>query len=198
MADWFFQECIEAGKESLLIDAIQSGEIGIEDRDCIDRTPLMVALEMGRSSLVKTLLGLGASPDAKSDDGGTCLSRAIDAGDAESLELLLEQGADIELASSGCHSPLALAAARGRVEMIEQLLRRGANIEARGEMEETPLIEACYFGQAEAVTVLLQHGANRLATDAFGQSAMDIAREHGGPAVVAALSNKALDRDRGR
>lgn len=198
MSDWFFQECLDAGQESLLVDAIQSGQVGIENRDCIDRTPLMVALEMGRSELVKTLMDLGANPDAKSDDGGTCLSRAIDAGDAESLDLLLDHGADIEQASSGCHTPLAQAAMRGMVGMVEQLLKRGANIEARGEMDETPLFEACYFGHAEAVTALLKHGANRLATDTFGLTVIDVAREHGGPAVVAALSIPSLERDQRR
>ena len=188
MSEWFFQDCIESEQESLLIDAIQADHVGIEDRDCVDRTPLMVALEFRRTSLVRTLLSLGANPNGKSNDGKTCLSHAIDADDAESLDLLLEAGADIEQIGSSFLTPLALAAVRGNVKMIEHLLRRGANIEARGEMEETPLIQACFFGQAEAVASLLRHGANRSAKDSFGNTALVVAHERGGPTVVRVLS----------
>lgn len=62
--DWFFEECIKSDQEALLLSAISSGEIAIEDRDCIDRTPLMVAIEHGKLGLVQSLLSFGANPNA--------------------------------------------------------------------------------------------------------------------------------------
>ena len=186
MSEWFFQECIETDREMLLLAAIESHEIDVEARDCVDRTPLMVALEYGKPEVVKALLVLGANPSGTSDDGGTCLSRAIDAGDFESLRLLIDAGADIELSSSGFYTPLALAATRGNVAMVQYLLQRGANIEARGEMEETPLIEACLFGQAETAALLLRSGADPTAKDACGRSALEAANQW--PGFVAALN----------
>lgn len=190
MNDWFFQECIEAEQESLFLSAIDSGEVDIEDRDCIDRTPLMVAIEFRKPALVERLISAGANPNSRSNDGDTCLSRAIQADDLKSLELLLEAGADVELVGSNFSTPLALAAIRGNCAQIEILLSHGANIEARGEMDETPLIEACYCGQAAAVTLLLKRGADRSATDTFGQTAPMIAKERGWPLVAAALSSQ--------
>ena len=55
MSDWFFQECIESGRQAALLAAIESGSVGIEDRDCIDRTPLMVGTEEGVRSMVKAI-----------------------------------------------------------------------------------------------------------------------------------------------
>jgi ankyrin repeat protein len=110
MPDWFFQECIESSLESLLLSAITSNEIGIEDRDCLDRTPLMVAIECGKLELARTLLSLGANPSRSSTDGETCLSRAVDSGSIELLALLLSAGANIEQIGSNFLTPLSLAA----------------------------------------------------------------------------------------
>ena len=181
-------ECIETGLEELLLADIMSGKVGIESRDWADRTPLMVAVEFRKTHLVNALLGLGASAGSKSDDGETCLSRAIDGDDFKSLTLLVESGADIEQMSSGYLTPLSLACVRGNVTMVEYLLKHGANLEARGEMKETPLIEAAFFGQAQVVAVLLGNNADRTAKNAFGQTALEVARERGWPNVVAALS----------
>ena len=55
MSDGFFQECIEAEQGSILIAAIESGEVDIESRDCDDRTTY------GRFGLQKTSVGQRAS-----------------------------------------------------------------------------------------------------------------------------------------
>jgi ankyrin repeat protein len=185
--DWFFSECIKAGVEQLIIDGINSGEIEIESRDCLNRTPLMVAVEQNKHELVRELLRLGANPSGKSDDGQTCLSRAIEGNDLPLLKLLVESGADIEFASSGPYSPLAVAAIRGRLDMIKYLFQMGANLESKGDMDCTPLMDACFFGEAGAVAVLLKLGSNRTAKNAFGRTAWDIAKERGGANVVAAF-----------
>ena len=74
VTDWYVQECIETGQESLIFTAIEAGEMEIESRDCVDRTPLMVAAEFKKPNLVRSLLALGANPSSQSNDGDTCLS----------------------------------------------------------------------------------------------------------------------------
>lgn len=188
MNDFFFQDCIESDQASLLLSAISSGEIAVEDRDGIDRTPLMVAIEFGRLALVQSLLALGANPNSKSNDGETCLSRCIDKNSTELVEALLDAGAHIEQIGANFLTPLALASMRGDESMINYLLCRGANIEARGEMDETPLIEASFFGQEAALICLLEHGADRSAKNAFGCDALTVAKERGHTSIVGILS----------
>jgi ankyrin repeat protein len=145
MNELFVQEAIECGELALIIDALKSGQLGIEARDDYDRTPLMVAVQYGKRELVGALLGMGADVNAESGDGATCVSRAIEKNDLDTLKLLLEAGADIERKSAGFYGPLSLAVVRGHLPIIEYLLAQGADIEARGEMDETPLMEA-WFG----------------------------------------------------
>lgn len=192
MSDWFFQECIEAAQEPLLLSAIASNEVGIEDRDCVDRTPLMVAIEYDRLELARTLLSMGADPSSASNDGETCLSRAVESGNTELLTLLLKSGADIEQIGQNFLTPLSLAAVRGDNTTIEFLLGQGADIEARGEMEETPLIEASYFGNHTSVLCLLKYGAARSAMDTFGRTALEVAMEQNHSNVVAVLTGHAV------
>jgi ankyrin repeat protein len=185
--DFFFQEAIEQKEANLLIDAIKSGAIRIEDRDACDRTPLMVAVELKEHELAKLLIRMGADVNARSNDGDHCLSRAVENNDVGMLEILMNASANIESQSRGCYSPLGLAAARGFVAIIEFLLKRGANLEAKGEMNETPLMEACFFGQLDAVMCLLTHGADRSAKNAFGESVLEVAIKQGNAAVVEAV-----------
>ena len=105
MNDWFFEDCLVEKNHSKLINSIKSGKVGIEDRDCIDRTPLIVALDVDESQLVKPLLELGANPSSITNDGNTPLSLAIQCGDFNSMKLLVDAGADIELRSRGLFSP---------------------------------------------------------------------------------------------
>lgn len=175
MDEQFFEARIREGGESRLLDLVQSGSVSVADRDCMDRTPLMVALEIGSTDLVVALLALGSDASGKSDDGATCLSRAIENGDLGLVKILVEAGADLELYSTGFLTPLSLAAIRGNTEIMRYLLSKGSNIEARGEMEETPLIEAAFHGQSESVALLLNSGANRNAIDTFGRTFVDAA-----------------------
>lgn len=176
-------------EEVSLLQIITSDEIALEDRDCIDRTPLMVAIESGEFTLVRSLLALGADPDSRSNDGETCLSRSIHGQNTKIVEALLHAGTDIEQIGTGFLTPLALSCVLGNVPMIKCLLHHGANLEARGEMDETPLIEAAFFGQQDAMICLLEQGADRSAKDAFGRDALTIAKERKHLDIIYALLN---------
>lgn len=144
----FYGQCLESGQEAMLVDAIRCGEIGIDEVDDSGRTPLMVAVEFGNSSLASVLLALGAQPDVKGADGTTCLSCAVEAGDVGLLTLLIDAGADLELEASSFLTPLALAAVRGNVELVALLIARGAST-ARTGLRKTILSAASEIPEAE-------------------------------------------------
>ena len=170
MGDWddYFSE----SRGALLLEMIAAGDLAVNERDEFGHTPLMAAVEAKDLASMVRLITLGANPNARGEDGSTCLSLAIHADCGEEvLSTLVASGTDLELESLGFFTPLALATANGNLRIMEYLLRHGANIEARGEMGETPLLEACGRGYVQAVALLLRFGANVSVLDQFGQDA---------------------------
>lgn len=60
-------------------------------------TPLMLAISLHKNSTVKTLLRLGADPNARDDLGDTCFTRAIVECNAPAMRMLADSGADLSL-----------------------------------------------------------------------------------------------------
>ena len=186
MGDW--DDYFSASQGKLLLDMIASGDLAVDERDEFGHTPLMAAVGSKDLASMGRLITLGANPNARGEDGSTCLSLAIHADCGENvISALVTAGGDLELESLGFLTPLALAAIRGNIEIMRYLLTRGSNIEARGEMEETPLIEAAFHGELEAVRLLLKSGADRHARDSFGRTALDAANQRGWHAVAEQL-----------
>ena len=66
-----------------------------------------------------------------------------------------------------------------RPRMIHSLVRAGVNINDRNIESVTPLMLAAEQGYDDVIAVLLMHGADPTATNLEGQTAYDIALEHG-------------------
>lgn len=81
MSNWFFQECIESGQDSLLLSAIASGELGEE-------TPLIEAAFFGHASAVIALLRRGADRSAKDAFGRNAVMAAADGGHSDIVSIL--------------------------------------------------------------------------------------------------------------
>jgi ankyrin repeat protein len=111
------------------------------------------------------------------------------------VEALLDAGADVLAVSRNNESNLAInAAAAGpradqRSDIIRLLIARGCPVDGRGSPSgHTPLHEAAYNGDLPVVRVLLATGADRSLRSGDGQTAREIASQHGRHEIARLLS----------
>lgn len=141
----------EGGPEELVRDVLYSGSDLNEYYydNCpgfCQYTPLQIAVDARKESLVRLLLDEGANVNspARGHHGHTALQAACYKQPATEEEhqckmricrLLIDQGADINASpSSGGGTPLTLAAGAGDLELAMLLLREGADVNARGNI----------------------------------------------------------------
>jgi ankyrin repeat protein len=115
-------------------------------------------------ALVRTLLTLGAEPNAPDPVGFPSLIAALSADREDRLavvELLLSHGADLGQRGINDWTPLHWAAAGDDVPAVQLLLARGADPAARTRIDDcaTPLEEAEVLGKTRAAEVLRRHAA---------------------------------------
>jgi len=86
-------------------------------------TGLMMACQMGKTDIVKTIIGVGANLNLQAPSGETALMYASLIGHARIVKLLLRSGARLDLATidSGFNA-LMIASSRGHADVVEILL----------------------------------------------------------------------------
>ncbi|MES1930660.1 ankyrin [Salinisphaera dokdonensis CL-ES53] len=90
-----------------------------------DNTPLIMAARSGHRPMIGYLLDLGATIEARNDQGRRALFQAVAGGHPDAVRLLLARGADPNAGAGGV-APLALALEDGRREIAELLTANGA------------------------------------------------------------------------
>jgi uncharacterized protein len=145
----------ETNKSQLTAIEISSTLFAAADRNCIN--------------LATTLLGQGASVDARDRLGTRPLSRAARAGHLEMVDLLLERGAPIDARDLAGATALYVAAERGQVAVVQRLIDKGADIHLKGRSGTSPLAAAAFSGRNQVVKMLLAHGADGRAADDTGK-----------------------------
>ena len=125
---------------------------------------------------VRTLLGLGAHPDARDEDERTPIFSAVLGNSVGLLGLLLEAGADPNAQDKDGWSALHFVAQEHLTEMAHILLGRGADPNLRDNDGNTPLWRAVHSsrGRTELVGVLRAAGAKDDLANAQGESAKDL------------------------
>jgi ankyrin repeat protein len=63
----------------------------------LSETPLLLAAELGKEKIVKTLLERGANTDAQNDSGVSPLHKAVKYGHENIVKLLLAKGAKFDI-----------------------------------------------------------------------------------------------------
>jgi ankyrin repeat protein len=103
----------------------------LSQRDCWDRTPWMLCLELGDLEKAKLLLRAGVSPDDRSHCGRSAVAVAADVGNSALINWLVDEGFGLEDPDVFHLTPLMRAVAEGHVDAVRTLLRRGVNAHAR-------------------------------------------------------------------
>jgi ankyrin repeat protein len=148
-------------------------------RDGSSNTPLHRAVESGHKAMTEMLLAAGAQDDASGNVDRQPLHLAAFRGFREIIKVLLAAGADVNAASGG-GTPLHDAIA-GRRPVIDLLLDSGADLEATTPVHYepapgyTPLMLAVGYNFPSIAEHLLIRGANVNATNAAGETVLQLA-----------------------
>lgn len=109
------------------IEQILAGAPNINYRDRYGHSALMEACERDQLELARRMIGLGADPDARSQDGDSALLRSARKRNMAAVTLLLDGRADINAADVQGMTPLMLAVRNNDVMMVRLLIDRKAD-----------------------------------------------------------------------
>ena len=158
-------QVIRRGQLDLLTGILDRGtpaDIRLHD----GTTPLMVASQLGDTSMVDLLLSHGADPTAASTQGITALLWG--SLNAHVVRLLIDAGADVNAPSSLGNTPLMVAAASPTGnESVRQLLKNGADLYTKNRSGRNALRFACLGGNVNTVRQLLDRARKHAKLDAF-------------------------------
>lgn len=155
--------------ENLLVDAVESGDIG----------------------LVKYLLSQKTPVSGKTSMGMSLLQAAYFNKHLDIAKLLIQAGADPNGATSymGEFTLLTSAVVFGfSAEAIEHMIENGADINYSDNQGNTPLYYAC-LGSLANVEFLINKGANPFINDKNGISPLEVAKESGNLDIIKILEN---------
>jgi len=168
------------------------------DKEATDEdgwAPLHAAAAAGHVDVVRVLVAHGADKDAVNDGHTTPLLRACAGGHVEVVKCLLELGCDRDAVSKGNWTSLLWAVNNGHVAVTEYLLEQGFDVDHADDMHGyTALHLAAIYGHLEVAHVLLRFGATLDVQSDEGETAADLAIQHGYPEVAAAIRAEEIRR----
>jgi uncharacterized protein len=154
-------------------------------QDANSRTPLHVAAFLRRHEAARTLIRLGANPNALDAQRYDVTTIAAVNKDAAMLRIALDGGADARAITSPYDGTALIAAAHlGHVEIVRMLVAAKAPLNHVNNLGWTALIEAVVLGNGGAdhtatVAALVEAGADVTIPDRHGATALSYARDRG-------------------
>lgn len=134
----------------------------------INKFPLLVAVDEGDITSLKSLIADGADVNVESDDcqtrrrGWSPLRLAAERGNLDIIKILVDNGADVN--DSNYHdddTALLRACSRGHTAIAQFLISKGANVNYRNALGYTPLMAAAVWAENVPITkALLNNGAD--------------------------------------
>ncbi|KAF8791198.1 Ankyrin-1 like protein [Argiope bruennichi] len=156
------------------------------------QTALHLASHQGRFETCRTLLDMGADPNATDNRGQTPLLLAAENDHSEVVKLFLQLKPDlVSKASSSGITCAHIAAQKGSVAVIKGLMKFDPKLvtTARSKNNSTALHQAASGGNADVVKVLLESGANPTDETDEGYTALHLAAKYGHVEVLHALKS---------
>ncbi len=148
-----------------------------------------IAVKAGNMGRLADAIRMGASANARFNDGETLLQAAVVSHNraVSSTRLLLSAGAKIESTDSWGGTALMSAASAGNLECVRMLMARGADPNRKGIDGETFLAFAVRSASRKTALWLIQHGASMSAVDNSGNTVLHLAAYEGRPAMCRLL-----------
>ena len=155
--------------------------------------PLVSAASLGKATIVKELLNMGANINLKDNKSNNALLVATREGHAAVVNELLSNPRrlpDLEATTLERETALLLAIKLHRIAIAQQLLGASANLEAQDAKGRTPLLQATIYNVPILVSELLQRGVNIEHADINGETALLQAVAKGYLTIVKMLIEK--------
>jgi ankyrin repeat protein len=160
-------------------DRLEAAKLFLELGASPDCGALESASEKGLREVVRVLLKAKALPTEEA------LWKTARSGHAQIIEALLEAKSDANERRLFATSALMTASNYGHVKVVQALIGAGAEVDfSQDRSDETPLMVASSLGHLQIAQELLHAGADRSLKNKNGQTALDLAREHGHLEVV--------------
>jgi len=164
-------------------------------QDSKSRTPLHVAVYLKQQAAARTLLKLGANPNALEIDRYDIVTIAAVANDIDMLKIVLDGGASARNITSRYDGTALIAAAHlGHAEAVKLLIAAKAPLNHVNNLGWTALMEAVVLGNGgtnhtAAVRALVEAGCDVNIADKQGTTPLQHARRRGYVEMARILEN---------
>lgn len=165
----------------------------VDQRQGQEKTPLMLASQLGQTERVRALLEAGAGVEDASKHGGTALMLASLNGHAACVRAIVAAGADVDRVDEYGQTALMQASHYGCGECVRALLEARAAVDRTNAHGGTALMLASHGGHGECVAALLGGGAAVDRVEERGMSALMLAALKGRTECVRALLEAGAD-----
>ncbi|KAF5128251.1 putative ankyrin repeat protein [Metarhizium anisopliae] len=179
-----------AGSKEVVELLLSQNGVNANQRDGINRTPLMCAAAAGSKEVVELLLSQdGVDADHEDKYGQTPLSEAVEARNEEVIRLLVNPDLYKGGKDDYCATPLLCAVATGDENIVKLLLPRPkVNARTRTSSNQCALIEAARFCSSAVVKLLLsQPGVHADEPDSDDRTPLSFAAAYGRESVARLL-----------
>lgn len=166
-------------------------------------TPLHMACQSNKESIVKFLIGCGVDANVQDEHGYTPLLICCSNGFTSLASLLVESSIAGHLPEPlevdtrdhrGSITALNCAAMKGQLEIIKILVSRGqADVNQTFSKGLSPLMHAALGGYTEVVRYLIEKRANPLKQDSSGATALHHAIKNGHLGVLDVMLEQGVD-----
>jgi ankyrin repeat protein len=165
----------------------------VDAQDSHSRAPLHIAAHLRQHAAARTLLRLGANPNALDAQRYDIVTIAAVNDDVEMLKLALVGGANAGATTSPYDGTALIAAAHlGHAEVVRVLIAAKAPLDHVNNLGWTALIESIVLGNGgrnhtDTLAALVKAGANPNIADRQGVTPLGLARQRGYAEMVRIL-----------
>jgi uncharacterized protein len=174
----FLMLAAEKGR-SRVVELLLSRGANVDATNDLGQPALLYAARNNQTSIVSTLLKVGANPNLRWAGRDFLLREVACAGiDLRMTRLLLKYGADASAMNSQRRTALHMAAHQGRTDIARLLVKAGADINGRDSFGHGPVTCAVAGKHLDTVRFLLGAGADpKRQPEALGLAAWEGKRE---------------------